>query len=137
MRITLDSNIFVNALIRQNTPPALIYRAWRQRKFTLVSSEFQLSELNRVFRYRKLRKYINSLQAEFMIESIRYESIIIEDAPEINISPDKDDNHILAAALAGDCRYLITGDRKDLLSLGGVENTRIITAREAMQILLN
>jgi predicted nucleic acid-binding protein len=40
MRVVLDTNILVSALIAPAGNPAAIYNAWEQGKFTLLTSEF-------------------------------------------------------------------------------------------------
>ena len=56
MRAVLDTGILIAALITADTPPDLIYRAWRKKSFELITSERQLDELRRVSRYPRLRK---------------------------------------------------------------------------------
>ncbi len=46
------------------------------------------------------------------------------------VSRDSDDDNILATAAAGNCDYIITGD-KDLLVLKEFNATRIVTPRES------
>ena len=38
-------------------------------------------------------------------------------------------------AVAGKADFLVTGDKRDLLSLGPVESTRIVSARTFVEIL--
>ena len=47
MRVVLDSNILLSALISPHGPPHRIYEAWRQRRFELVTTGVQLDELRR------------------------------------------------------------------------------------------
>jgi predicted nucleic acid-binding protein len=42
---------------------------------------------------------------------------------------------VIATVIAGKADYLITGDRRDLLSLKRVGGTRIVTAAEFLKIL--
>ena len=56
-------------------------------------------------------------------------------APVVNVPADPADNFLLAMAEAGNADYLITGDGRHLLSLKRHGSTRIITAKEAAQIL--
>lgn len=37
MRVVLDTNILVSALLVQLSPPAVIYRAWQEGFFTLLA----------------------------------------------------------------------------------------------------
>ena len=38
--------------------------------------------------------------------------------PKVELSPDPDDNPLLATAIAGMADFLVTGDKRDVLSLG-------------------
>lgn len=44
------------------------------------------------------------------------------------VSPDPNDDYLLALALAGEADVLVTGDKRDLLSLGHHGRTRIMAA---------
>ena len=45
MRVVLDTNILVSALLVQLGHPAAIYRAWQEGRFTLLIWAEQLDEL--------------------------------------------------------------------------------------------
>ena len=45
MRVVLDTNILVSALLIQLGIPAAIYRAWHEGHFTLLTCPEQLDEL--------------------------------------------------------------------------------------------
>src|SRR5229473_565550 len=47
MRVVLDTNILVSALIAPAGNPAAIYNAWEQGKFTLLTCAEHLDELRR------------------------------------------------------------------------------------------
>ena len=55
--------------------------------------------------------------------------------PEVDPSRDPQDNPVIAMAIAGRADYLVTGDRRGLLSLKRVGATRIVTAAEFLKIL--
>lgn len=54
LQIVLDTNILISALLRKNTPPYLLYKAWRDFQFELVTSLEQIQELQKVMSYPKL-----------------------------------------------------------------------------------
>jgi putative PIN family toxin of toxin-antitoxin system len=135
MRVVLDTGILIAALITRNTPPDLIYQAWRKRKFELITSEWQLSELRRVSRYPKLRRYLIPSEAGNMINGLRYQAVVLTDLPTMDVSQDPDDNPVLAMAVAGAADFLVSGDKRDLLALGHIENTEIVTARDFLNKL--
>ena len=51
------------------------------------------------------------------------------------VPTDADDDHVLAAALAGAVDLIASGDARDLLPLGSYAGIPIVTAREAMERL--
>ncbi|MDQ3623269.1 MAG: putative toxin-antitoxin system toxin component, PIN family [Verrucomicrobiota bacterium] len=50
------------------------------------------------------------------------------------ICRDPDDDLVLAAAVAGSCQYLVTGDN-DLLVLGAFRDVKIVKPREFLNLL--
>jgi len=135
MRIVLDTGILVAALITAETPPDAIYQAWRRKRFELVTSEWQLEEFRRVSRYPKLRPYLRRVDAGNLVRGLRRLAVVLDELPSVDLSPDPDDNPVLAMAIAGKADFLVTGDKRDLLSLGSVESTRILSARAFVEIL--
>jgi putative PIN family toxin of toxin-antitoxin system len=135
MRVVLDTGILIAALITRNTPPDLIYQAWRKKKFELITSEWQLSEFRRVSRYPKLRRYLIPSEAGNMINGLRYHAVVLTDLPTMDVSQDPDDNPVLAMAVAGTADFLVSGDKRDLLALGHIEKTKIVTARDFLNKL--
>lgn len=131
----LDTGVLLAALITSGTPPDLIYRAWRKKTFELITSEWQLDEVRRVSRYPKLRKYLKPAEAGTLMNGLRRQATVLQELPTVELSPDPDDNPILATAISGKADYLVTGDKRDLLSLGKVEMVHIIAARGFADIL--
>ena len=135
MRVVLDTGILIAALITRDTPPDKIYRAWRKRRFALVTSEWQLEEVRRVSRYPKLRKYLLPIEAANLVNGLRHQAQLLDNLPVVELSADPDDNPLLAMAIAGEVDYLVSGDKRDVLVLKKVGKTRIITARRFLTIL--
>lgn len=133
MRVVLDTGILIAALITTDTPPALIYQAWRKKRFELVTSEWQLDEFRRVSRYRKLRRFLRPAEAGNLVNGLRYQATVLETLPTVELSPDPDDNPVRAMAKTSDADYLVTGDKADLLSLGTIGRTHIVTARQFVE----
>jgi predicted nucleic acid-binding protein len=57
----LDTNILVSSLIRRDTPPYLLYRAWRYPRFDLLTSLHPLAEVEAVLARPRLKKYMLSV----------------------------------------------------------------------------
>ena len=130
MRVILDTNVLLGALIAPHGPPDAIYRAWRAGRFDLVTSTAQLDELRRVSRYPKLKTILPAHRIGTMVNNMQ-RAVVLErlpDLPEGADINDPNDAFLLAMALAGEAAYLVTGDRRaGLLQRGHVGHTRIVT----------
>ena len=100
MRVVIDTGILIAALITTDTPQALIYQAWRKKHFELITSEWQLDEFRGVTRYSKLRRLLNPAEAGHLVNSLRHQAVVLETLPTVNLSPDPEDNPVLAMAEA-------------------------------------
>lgn len=130
MRAILDTNILSSALLTPGGPTDRLYRAWRDGRFQLLTSEEQLEEFRRVTRYPRLKSFIEPAAAGAMYNELRRLAVLLESLPVVDASKDQQDNFLLAMAQAGEADVLVTGDKHDLLILGSFQRTRIITARQ-------
>lgn len=129
MRVILDTNVLLGALISPYGPPDVIYRAWRAGRFELVTSIVQLDELRRVSRYPKLKTILPAHRIGAMVNNMQ-RAIVLDTLPVLPEgveSRDPNDAFLLAMALAGDADYLVTGDRHSgLLQRGSIGRARIV-----------
>ena len=130
MRVILDTNVLLGALISPHGPPDTIYRAWRAARFELVTSTAQLDELRRVSRYPKLKTILPAHRIGTMVNNMQRAIVLntLPPLPEGVDANDPNDVFLLAMAMAGEADYLVTGDRRaGLLQRGGIGRTRIVT----------
>ena len=129
MRVILDTNVLLGALISPYGAPDTIYRAWRAAKFELVTSTTQLEELRRVSRYPKLKPLLPAHRVGTMVNNMHGAILLgvlpaLPEGAELN---DPNDAFLLAMALAGEADYLVTGDKRaGLLQRGSFGRTRIV-----------
>jgi putative PIN family toxin of toxin-antitoxin system len=130
MRVILDTNVLLGALISPHGPPDAIYRAWRAARFDLVTSVAQLDEMRRVSRYPKLKSILPAHRVGTMVNNMQRAIVldVLLSLPEGVEAPDPNDAFLLAMALTGEPDYLVTGDRRaGLLQRGRIGHTRIVT----------
>lgn len=127
MLIILDTNILISALLSAKSPAADLISLWRRGRFSLVSSDEQLSELMRVTRYPKIAARLSPALAGRLINDLRRMSLVFAELPAVDVSPDPSDNHLLALASAAQAHFLVTGDKRDLLHLGRYAGCRIVS----------
>lgn len=135
MRVILDTNILVSALLVQSGNPDAIYRAWAEGAFRLISCVHQLEELRGTLRKPAISVRIRPYSAGRLVNQVKGMAEIVGSLPHVMRSPDPEDDFLLALAQEGKADYLVTGDKSGLLSLVRHEGTRIISAREFVELL--
>jgi putative PIN family toxin of toxin-antitoxin system len=130
MRVVLDTNILVSALIAPAGKPAAIYNAWEASKFTLLTCATQLDELRATLHKPKVAELIKPYKAGRLVNQIKKLAEDIDPLPPVKCSPDPTDDFLLALSEAGEADYLVKGDKSGLLVLGRHHATRIVSARE-------
>lgn len=130
MRVILDTNVLLSALISPQGPPDAIYRAWRKARFDLVTSAVQLDELRRAGRYPKLQTILPAHRIGTMVNHMQ-RAIVLQSLPQVPAdlrAADPSDTFLLAMAWASEADYLVTGDlRSGLVQRGAFKRTRIVT----------
>ena len=130
MRVVVDTNILISALMVQLGNPASIYRAWQEGQFTLLTCAEHLDEMRATLRKPAVSQRIKPYKAGGLVNELKELAETIGQLPPVRRSPDPTDDFLLALAEAGKADYLVTGDKLGLLSLGRHKTTRIISARE-------
>lgn len=135
MRVIVDTNILLSALINPHGLPAQLIDAWRGARFELVTSRDQLLELGEVARRPELRKYVIPARAGRFINDLRELATVLSRLPRVDRSRDPGDNFLLAMAEASAADYLVSGDKRDVLALESHDRTRIVTTRQLLAVL--
>ncbi len=100
MRVVLDTNILLSALMVRGTPPDRLYEEWRHGHFDLASAERQLEELNRISPPPRpfFQARLKPSEIGRMVNDIRRLAIMCTPLPLVAISPHPDDDFLLALA---------------------------------------
>jgi putative PIN family toxin of toxin-antitoxin system len=135
VRIVIDTNVLISGLLRPETPPHQLLALWRARRFTLLCCDEQLDEITRVTRYEKLRARLDTALVGRLVNELRTVAARVERLVITEVTRDPYDDYLLAMAAAGGADILITGDKRDVLHLGHHGRCRIMTAKQAIDIL--
>lgn len=135
VRVVLDTNILISALITKGSPPDRLYQAWLRGRIELVTSKAQIREFADVLARPRLQRFLDPDEAKTIVENIDTRAVILDQLPDVVASPDPSDNQILATAVAGTVDLIITGDRKGMLDLQSIEGIPIMTARDALELM--
>ena len=129
MRLVLDTNVIISALLFDGSPEKLLLSVVGG-PHQLVISPYIISETSRILE----TKFMVNSQNSKNLQSILSESEIVYFEPFLNIVADKPDNRIIETAVKGGVDYLVTGD-KLLLSLGGYQDIKIVTTADLLKLL--
>jgi putative PIN family toxin of toxin-antitoxin system len=132
LRIVLDTNVLVSAIIRNGKPRRLL-QAGINVRYHILSSTGILNELSEVLQRPKFKMTRDDV--------IRIVSALMETVENIHVvsdlkvvERDPDDNMVINAALDGKANYIVSGD-PDLLDLKDFKKIEIVSVDKMLKIL--
>ncbi len=132
IRVVADTNVLASGLAGYDAlegPAALLLRAWQQRRFDLVASVPIIDELERTLAKPYFTQRLGPRGARRALSFVRTRiHLVVELADVQGVATTPADDLILATAVAGAARHLVTGDRQ-LRNLGEYEGVRIVGPR--------
>ncbi len=112
MNAVMDTNVWVSGLINRNGMPARVLDAYRDLRFTVVTSEPLLEELVEVLRRPKIvRKYgVTDEDVQALQELLRRLAVVVPIHHTVRVCRDPDDNVVIETAERGKAQFLVSGD---------------------------
>lgn len=138
IQAVLDVNVFISAIITRFGIPRRIWEAWRQGRFTLISSDPIINTTGaKLLLPRIARRYdIGAEHVRIFDTLVRTRATLVTISPEdvTAVTGDPEDDAVLATVRLGGAEYLVTGDR-GLLNLGTYADARILSPRAFLDVL--
>jgi putative PIN family toxin of toxin-antitoxin system len=129
LRVVLDANIYVSALISEKGNPARIINSWRAEAIEIAISQPIIDEILRVTNYKRIqRKYarVRETRLDF-VELLSEQCIWVEPTKEFDvIKADESDNRYLECAVAAGAQTIVSEDNH-LLELDHFQGIEIVT----------
>ena len=138
MRVVLDTNTLVSAILSPLGPPRRLLDNARAQVFELCSSPVLMAELLDVVSREKFAQRLAAagLTPLGIVGEIRRLATMATptDVPRV-VADDADDDHVLACALTAQADLIVSGD-KHLLKLGGqYQGIAIVTPAPAVLLV--
>lgn len=132
IRAVFDTNIYLSALLFKGKPRKIFLKAIRGKIILFVSKQI-LAELRGVLRKKFHYSPLGLEKIERLILEV---SQIIDPQETVKIiSCQPMDNHVLACGLEAKVDFIISGDKKHLLSLKKFKNIPIVSPAEFLKVL--
>jgi putative PIN family toxin of toxin-antitoxin system len=137
VRIVLDTNVALSALLWTGPPYALLQAIRRREHVQLFTSPVLLEELGEILNRRSPSQrlaLIGRAAHEVLAEYIDAVDMVTPLSVPSVVAADSDDDHVIAAAVAAGANLLVSGDRH-LLGLKSHGTIRIVGPGEAIELL--
>ena len=125
IRVVLDTNTLISALLFSGTASRLV-PLWQSRRITVLVSKEILQEYLRVLAYPKFQLGDHEIRALVEEELLPFAETIRVRRRLAVVRRDPEDDKFLECAVAGRAEYLVTGDR-DLREFGSYRGITILT----------
>lgn len=135
MRIVLDTNVVLSALLWRGKPYQLLQTIRQRPDVQLYSSAALLAELADVLTRpspTKQMAVIGKTAREVLADYVAVVELVEPLSVPRVVPQDADDDHVIAAAVTANADLIVSGD-SDLLSLGQHEGVPILTAAQAIE----
>jgi len=130
--VILDTNLWISFLISKRLQELeLLLESGTIR---LILSIELIEEFLDVAKRPKFNKFFKKSDIQHLLNQIDRFGEIIEVISKVDVCRDGKDNFLLSLAKDGKADYLLTGD-SDLLVLGKIENTQIVSWAEFIELL--
>ena len=129
IRVVLDTNIVVSALIAEKGASARIFEKILLGEIISFTSKEIIEELKEVFGRKEITKRTDSRARTFVLENYLENSIKISKKTEINLVEHESDNKFIETAVDAEAGYIITGDQH-LLKLKKFMEIKIVKPKE-------
>ncbi|MBM3237636.1 putative toxin-antitoxin system toxin component, PIN family [Candidatus Poribacteria bacterium] len=131
-RVVIDTNVFISGLNFKGTPGEIL-DLMRSEMIEVFISPFIFEEIKRVLEedFGWERELI-----EKTLKMIRDKTIEIQPKIKVLIIKEKEaDNRIIECAVEGKAQYIISGDKRHLLSLKEYKGIKILSPAEFLRFL--
>jgi putative PIN family toxin of toxin-antitoxin system len=129
IRVVLDTNLFVSALLKPGSVPDIIIWLVREEKLLLILSESICEEIQRVLTYPKIRCRLTASDDDLraFMAKIRSVALFTDGVLALPVlDADPDDTKYLVCAVEGRADFIISGDHH-LTDLKVYQGIRIVT----------
>ncbi len=136
MRIVLDTNVVLSALLWRGTPYLLLSTIGQRSNIQIYGSMALLDELADVLTRPSATKRLalfGKTARDVLADYLEVIELVEPTSVPRAVPNDPDDDHVLACALAARADLIVSGDKKHLLPMKTYQGIPIMAPREAIE----
>lgn len=135
MRLILDTNVVVSALIQKSYPFFILDRILADSSLELCISEPLFAEYLEVLSRDKFSRFADfHAKAQTLLADLEDRALKFAPTTQVKLISDEADNRLLELAEACEADYLVTGNTKDFTMLE-YKGTKIILPKDFFELL--
>lgn len=135
VRVVLDTNVVISAVLSTDGNPALIFEMLILEEIKNYTSPEIIEEIREVLQRPKVAKRLSLVEQEFILNTFEEFSEKIEPGVRFKeIQEDPDDNKFLECAVSASANYIISGD-DHLLKVRNFRGIKILSPAEFVKIM--
>jgi hypothetical protein len=135
MRLILDTNVLVSALIQRNYPYFILDRVLEDNSIELCISDQLFAEYVDVLNREKFSRYADfNIRAQTLLAGLENLALKFDPTVKVNIISDFADNRLLELAETCQADYIVTGNTNDF-KMTEYKGTRIVSPKEFFELL--
>jgi len=131
MKVIIDTNVFISGLNFSGNPGEIL-KLFRMGEIQVYISPFILKEIKKIL-FGKFKW--SERKTDKAISLIKRRAYLIKPKKSLSIVKKKDsDNRILECAVDANVQFIISGDKKHLLSLKEFEGIKIVSPTDFLNV---
>ena len=135
MRLILDTNVLVSALIQRSCPYFIVDQILADGRLKLCLSEQLFTEYIEVLNREKFSKFPDfHFRAQNLLADLEKQALMFDPTISVNIIGDSADNRLLELAETCLADYVVTGNTNDF-TMTEYKGTKIVSPKELFELL--
>src|SRR5258706_1565126 len=137
-RIVPDVNVLVSGTTISQYASSQTLQAWRRGEIEVATSEPILSDFIRVMQYPSVQRYfpLSPEQQVRLVNELREAAVLVAGTTEVQVSRDSDDDKLFTCAIEAEADYIVSMDKKDVLSVGEYQGIQTIHPTDFVRDIL-
>lgn len=135
MRLILDTNVLVSALIQRNYPYFIVDRIFADRSLQLCISDKLFAEYLDVLNREKFSRFPDfHARAQLLLADIESLSLKFTPTQTVDIISDDADNRLLELTETCHADYIVTGNTNDF-TMAEYKGTKVVSPKDFFELL--